>query len=290
MCVALTSANWAQESSSAAGDGTNQQLLERINQLEAKVKQLEEKQAAAPSAEAASEPVPQPVVETRHLDSVAPRLKLSVFGDLGFRATDQRAAISNTFYLGSLDLFMTSRLSDRVSVLGEVLFISQSDNNIQADVERLVLQYHASPYFSFGMGRFHSSIGYYNTAFHQGEWFQTAIGRPFMYEFDDKGGPLPLQEVGVSTSGLLPSGKLGLHYVAEIGNGRAHLLGSNPAQNNSDTNNGKSVNIAIFAQPGWFPGLQAGFSVYHDYLTFSDNVNHSEYISTAHVVYNSATY
>ena len=93
------------------------------------------------------------------------------------------------------------------------------------------MNYHASPYFNFGVGRFHTSIGYYNTAFHQGEWFQTAIGRPFMYQFDDTGGPLPLQEVGVSTSGILPSGKLGLHYVVEAGNGRAHLLGSNPAQN-----------------------------------------------------------
>ena len=87
------------------------------------------------------------------------------------------------------------------------------------------------------------------TAFHQGEWFQTAIGRPFMYQFDDTGGPLPLQEVGVSPSGILPLGKLGLHYVVEAGNGRAHLLGSNPAQNSSDTNNGKSFNVAMFAQP-----------------------------------------
>jgi hypothetical protein len=68
------------------------------------------------------------------------------------------------------------------------------------------MQYRTSQYLNLGIGRFHSSIGYYNTAFHQGEWFQTAIGRPFMYEFDDTGGPLPLQEVGITASGLLPSG------------------------------------------------------------------------------------
>ncbi len=213
-----------------------------------------------------------------------------MFGDFGFQATDRRRATPNSFNIGSLDLFMISRLSPSVSLLGEILFISTSTNNIRADIERLVMQYHASQYFSFGVGRFHSSIGYYNTAFHQGEWFQTGIGRPFMYQFEDTGGPLPLQEVGITASGLLPSGKLGLHYAFEIGNGRAHLIGSNPAQNNTDTNNGKFFNVAIFAQPGWIPGLQAGFSIYHVYLTFSDNINHPELISTVHLVYLNSNY
>src|SRR5437879_5086306 len=236
------------------------------------------------------EPTPETVTEPFRDNTVAPRLKLNVFGDLGFRATDRRRTISNSFYIGSLDLFLTSRLSTNVSLLGEILFISTSTNNIQADIERLVMQYHASPYLNFGVGRFHSSIGYYNTAFHQGEWFQTAIGRPFMYQFDDTGGPLPLQDVGISVSGLLPSGKLGLHYVLEAGNGRAHLIGSNPAQNNTDTNNGKSFNVAMFAQPGWIAGLQTGFSIYHDYLTFSDNINHPELICTVHLVYVNSNY
>jgi hypothetical protein len=75
-----------------------------------------------------------------------------------------------------------------------------------------------------------------------------------------------------------------------MGNGRAHLFDNEPAQNHTDTNNGKSFNLALFAQPGWIPGLQTGFSIYHDNLTFSDNDNHSELISTVHVVYTNSTY
>ena len=185
---------------------------------------------------------------------------------------------------------MTARLSHKVSLLGELLFISTTTNDINLDVERLVLQYHPNEYFNFAIGRYHTAIGYYNTAFHQGEWFQTAIGRPFMYEFDDKGGPLPLQEVGVSAGGRVPSGKFGLHYIAEVGNGRSDLPGSEPVQNNQDMNNGKSYNLGAFVQPAWVPGLQVGFSIYHDYLTFSDNINHSELISTVHVVYVNSQY
>src|SRR5690349_1388142 len=218
------------------------------------------------------------------------RLQLNVFGDVGFEATDRKAVTSNTFEIGSLDLFMTAHLSPKLSLLGEVLFIPGDDNSISPDVERLLLQYRQSDYFGFGVGRYHTSIGYYNTAFHQGAWFETAIGRPFMYAFDDEGGFLPLQEVGLTTYGRIPSGKLGLNYVAEVGNGRDHLLGGEPAQNAQDSNNGKSVNVALFARPSWAPGLQTGFSIYHDYITFSDNINHSELISTVHAVYQNLQY
>jgi hypothetical protein len=171
-----------------------------------------------------------------------------------------------------------------------VLFVAQTDNSITPDVERLLLQYKQNDFFTFAIGRFHSSIGYYNPTFHRGAWFQTAIGRPFMYEFDDSDGFLPLQEIGITTRGHLPSEKLGLEYVAEVGNGRNHLLSMDPAQNRRDGNNGKSVNFALSAHPSYVPGLDVGFSIYHDYLTFEDNINHGEVISTAHIVYTNSNY
>ena len=271
---------------------TNRLLLQRISELEAKMRLLEQKEAAAPPPAA---PAPAPVepqaavVEAPRQNQVAERLQLRVFGDVGYQATDEKGD-HNSFNIGSLDLFMTSRLSHKVSLLGEVLMISTTTNDINLDVERLVLQYRPNEHMNFAIGRYHTAIGYYNTAFHQGQWFQTAIGRPFMYEFDDKGGPLPLQEVGISATGSVPSGKFGLHYIAEVGNGRSHLLGGNPAQNYQDTNNGKSFNLGASVQPAWVPGLQVGFSAYHDYLTFDDNINHSEWISTVHVIYLNSTY
>jgi hypothetical protein len=208
---------------------------------------------------------------------------------VGYEASDQKGN-TNSFRIGTLDLFMTGVLTDRVSVLAEVLFTPLKDNSIGLDVERLLLQYKQNDYFNFAIGRYHTAIGYYNTAFHQGAWFQTAVDRPFMYAFDDQGGFLPLQEVGVTVSGQIPSGNLGLNYVAEIGNGRAHFLGSDPAQNFQDTNNGKSFNLAVSARPRGMPGLEGGFSTYHDNPTFSENINHSELISTVYVVYINSNY
>ena len=43
-----------------------------------------------------------------------------------------------------------------------------------------------------------------------------------MYLFEDSGGVLPVHTVGVTMAGLIPqAGSLGLHWVAEIGNGRS---------------------------------------------------------------------
>ena len=263
----------------------NQQLLRRVEELEIEVQRLTSQSATSPAPAAA--PESPPLVETPPVHAVNDRLNLNVFGDVGYHATDAPGVSSNTFDIGTLDIFMTSRLSEKVSLLGEVLFIANSDNTIYADIERLLLQYRYNDYFAFTMGRYHTSIGYYNTAFHRGAWFETAIGRPFMYAF---GNEIPLQEVGVSTSGQIPSGKLGLHYVAEVGNGRDHILDTEPAQNTQDHNNGKSFNVALFARPSAIPDLQVGFSIYHDYLTFPNNIDHSELISTVYAVYVNSKY
>ena len=266
----------------ATQDSINKKLLDRIDALESEVKQLKQQPPAPP-------PEPLPAVEVSRQNVVSDRLKLRIFGDVGYSATDNKA-VTNTFSIGSLDLFMTARLSDKVSVLGEILFVSQLDNSITPDVERLLLQYRHNDYLTLSAGRYHASIGYYNTAFHQGAWFETAIGRPYMYAFDDQGGFLPLQEVGATASGKIPSRKLGLNYVAEIGNGRPHILDADPAQNRQDRNNGKSFNFLLSSRPEWVSGLEIGFSFYHDYLTFPDNDNHSETIPTAYVVYVNSTF
>lgn len=286
-------------------------MNEQLQELQARVKQLEarlngvtnvppqaflkdpapaEAPSKSPSEAVPPTPLPsQSPQEPSGSNAVAPSVKLRMFGDLGYEVSDQKGE-TNSFHIGSLDLFMTGNLSEKLSVLGEVLFIPQANNGVSPDVERLMLQYKPNDYFTFAIGRYHSAIGYYNTAFHQGAWFQTAVDRPFMYAFDDQGGFLPLQEVGLTLSGAIPSDRLGLHYVAEMGNGRAHVLGSDPAQNTQDTNNGKSVNFALSSHPSWVSGLETGFSIYHDYLTFSDNINHGELISTAWIAYNSSNY
>lgn len=264
----------------------DQQLQQRIKELEIKVRQLEDKPVPpAPAPPPASEP--QPAIEAPVVNEVAPRLHLNVFGDVGWQIYN---GSDSTFFFGSFDMFMTARLSEKVSALGEVLFLSNiADNSVGVDVTRLLLTYRQSEYFRASVGRYNTWVGYYNTAFNRGEFLETTTDRPFIFAFDDFGGVLPMQDVGVNVTGKIPSGRAGLNYVVEAGNGRDWGLNVEPVQNRQDANTSKAINGGLFMRPDKLPGLQMGFSVRHDNLSIPGPPIH-EMIATAHVVFTNSNY
>lgn len=267
----------------------NKQLLQRLQDLQQEVDQLKAQSAnaTATAATVASTPVPSSDIDAAPaVNEVAPRLKLVVFGDAGYGFYNH---VPNTFDFGSFDMFMTARLSDKVSALGEVLFIAQQDNSIGVDIERLLLRYRQSDYFMASIGRYHTWVGYYNTAFNKGEFLETTTDRPFVYAFDDSGGVLPMQDVGLNVTGKIPSGRMGLNYVVEVGNGRAWGSTAEPTQNNQDANNSKSINGGLFMRPEALSGLQLGFSVRHDNLTLP-GPRVGETIATVHAVFVDSNY
>ena len=172
-----------------------------------------------------------------------------------------------------------------MNALAETVIEADANEHFGIEVERLLLQYTPREWFNVAIGRYHTAIGYYNNAYHHGKWLQTATERPRIFSFEDESGVLPIHNVGVSMSGALPSGRLGLRYVAEIGNGRRYEPGAEAVQNLSDNNDFKAVNLALTARPDWLPGLQAGVSVYFDRLTSSLAPTVNQTIVAAHAVY-----
>jgi hypothetical protein len=172
------------------------------------------------------------------------------------------------FQAGEFDLFLTSRLSDHLSFLSEIVLGPNAINIFGVDIERYQLTYRVNPYFSASAGRFHTSIGYYNTAYHHGTWFATAQERPIMYLFEDSGGILPVHMVGLSFTGEVPhTEKLGFHWIAEIGNGLSSTpTAAESVQNFYSDRNYKATNLAAYTRPQFLPGLQIGGSWYHDGL------------------------
>ena len=273
-------------------------LLRRVEQLEARVTQLEAQQKPAPQAPSSSaqapapaasesapaqEPGPGPMMAPERMDTRT-LMQIRGFGDMTFHGSDARDT-HTAFSLGQLNLFVTSDISEKFRLLSEIVFEADQQNAFGVDVERLLLQYSHNDFFNFSVGRYHTDIGFYNTAYHHSAWLQTAVGRPYLFEFEDKGGILPIHNVGASVYGAIPSGRLGLHYLAEVGNGRAsHSPLAEPVQNLVDENNGKSVNVALFARPNAVQGLQVGFSAYHDGLHPAAAASISEDIFAAHAV------
>ena len=222
-------------------------------------------------------------------------LRIRGFGDVSLHGDTQKGD-TTSFSLGQLDLFVTSDVSEKFKFLSEIVFeagpndfygvTNGSENTFGVDVERYLLQYSYNDYFRLSAGRGHTAIGYYNTAYHHSTWLQTTTGRPFLFNFEDEGGILPIHIVGATASGLVPSGSLGLHYVAELGNGREsrNPLVEEPVQNEVDDVNHKAFNLAVFARPEAISGLQTGFSIYRDVLAPANAPRIGETILAAHAV------
>ena len=199
----------------------------------------------------------------------------------------------SAFQGGEFDLLITSKLSEHLSFLSEIVLGPDTTNKFNIDIERYQLSYKANPWFSASAGRFHTSIGYYNTAYHHGNWFSTAEGRPIMYLFEDSGGILPVHMVGLNFTGAVPhTDSVGLHWIAEVGNG----LSSNPnaaesVQNFYSDRNYKATNLAFYIRPQFLSGLQIGGSWYHDGLNPSQAQNPlpvaeiRQNIESAYIVY-----
>jgi hypothetical protein len=172
------------------------------------------------------------------------------------------------FYTGNFDLLLTARLNDKASVLSEITFEEHDAQEFGVDLERLLFKYDYNDHLRMSFGRYHTGIGYYNVAFHSGSWLQTTAERRLIMEFADNGGVLPTQAVGVSFTGSIPSGRLGLNYIAEYGSSDTVRpdLANGPAE---DENNSNHINVGLFARPDSIPGLQIGGAIYHDRISDS---------------------
>jgi hypothetical protein len=312
-CLLLASVCAAEPAATTVDPAALTALLSRLEKLEERVRQQDEEIAqlrrlTSTPGSIASSSTPRPSTSTAAnapvgqrrssaasdvissaddwQEPTAPTLTLRGFGDVNYR-WDRGRARHNSFSLGQLDLLITSRITEDVHLLDETVFEMDQNGETDIDVERLLIKYSASDYLNISAGRYHTAIGYYNTAYHHGTWFQTATGRPLPFRSEDAGGVLPMHNVGLSINGDIPSGSLGLRYTLELGNGRDYLRGG--VQHATDVNRDKAVNLAVIARPEAVPGLQAGASFYVDRIKGA-NTHFDQSLLALHVVYQTAEF
>jgi hypothetical protein len=276
------------------------QLLQQVKELQRRVEVLEaEKTANSSSTSTTTENLDNELQAIR--DSPAFHelhgIQWRGFGEADYKVLNQRApelatygfvpGSAGNFYTGDFDLLLTSKLTDKASVLSEIVFGEGDAQRFNVDLERVLFKYDYNDHLRMSFGRYHTGIGYYNTAYHSGAWLQTTADRPLIMEFADNGGILPTQAVGVSITGEVPSGGIGLNYVAEYGSSDT----VRPEINDSsfiDENNGNHINVGLFMRPSSVAGLQIGGSFYHDRISDFEkgpSVRLGQTIVNAHVVY-----
>ncbi len=272
------------------------QLQQQDRDLQQRIKALEDKQSpAAPAAadESSSSPAPpsgaeQPSDQTSQSSpsSLARDwhdirgIQWRGFGEADYKALNQREpetgvdgfvpGSAGNFYTGDFGLFLSSKLSEKASVVAEIVFQEGDAQSYKVDLRRILLKYDYNDHLKMSFGRYQTNIGYYNWAFRSAAWLQTTADRPLVMKFAANGGLLPTQAIGVSVTGAIPSRKLGLNYIAEYGSSDTIRPAINGDGLLTDENNGNQTNLGIFARPDALPGLQIGSSYYHDQI--SDNV------------------
>jgi hypothetical protein len=272
-----------------APDDRNAELLKKVEDLEKSLSAVKAElaqrglMAAAPVSPAATPaPAPESGSTAAQLASGISQNDSHTLGPLQFRGYSDfgigrplfeklppggLTGTTQSFTLGDFDLFVTARLNDHLTMLGEALITSDFTNEFAAEMDRLMMTYSVNKYLSVSAGKYNTAIGFYTNEFHRARYFQTTTSRPFLFADEDNGGILPVHSIGLSATGAVPSGTVGLHWVAEIANGRGSRdAGTVPLQNFVDENNGKAFNVALYARPQWAQGLNVGVSFYRDRL------------------------
>ena len=282
----------------ATSDETVRALREQIQLLETRIQALENGAKSKPEAVATRSDAPlaapanlehssATMLMQEEVASAEPAFKIRGFGEMRF--LPRSGDTPSRFGRGQLDLFMTSRLSEHLSALVETVFESDLGGEGGFDLERAALNWRANRFLNAEVGRYHTGIGYYNTSFHHGVYFQTAVDRPLLFGFEDEGGLLPIHNVGLSLTGNVPSGPLGLHYRVELSNGRSYASphdgnAARPEENSDGKASSNALNTRFWLTPDAWQGLQVGGSFYRDKF-LQQNTPTQQHIYAGHIVY-----
>jgi hypothetical protein len=150
------------------------------------------------------------------------RVTLNFFGDPMFVISSDAPSHAG-FVLNPIDLLLTGRFGELIA-MGEIGLDQADGGMVSVDIERLFVGWHAER-FAVDAGRTHAELGYWNNAFHHGNWLQLTVDRPRAVRFEDEGGILPIHWVGIQAHWRpLLEGNRRIELVGGVANGRGGVV------------------------------------------------------------------
>ncbi len=179
-----------------------------------------------------------------------------IFGEIDYREREDQG--DDGFVVGQGVAQFNVRLDDRLSVFTEMTATARKDQNTKFQIERLFVRYDFSDQYKISAGRYHTPLGYWNSAFHHGSWLQTTVSRPETVKFGSN--VIPVHFVGALLEGNIGDSDFG--YKVGYGNGRSDKI--NAPGDIGDSNNSRAWMVAGHYRPPGRLGLHTGFSFYVD--------------------------
>ena len=216
------------------------------------------------------------------VDHSGPEFNFIGFADINYIAED--GDDSDGFAIGQAVAHASAYLGESLSAFGEFTATAR-DSEYSFEVERLIVKYEFSDRYRLSAGRYHTPIGYWNSAFHHGAWLQTPAARPEVMKFGSK--IVPIHFVGVLLEGNLPGGDLGLAYKAGFGNGRhTNIARGGDA---GDINGDKAWMLQLLSKPRTISGLNVGLNFYTDRISLPAEPEIEEKTVSAYAAWNNSS-
>jgi hypothetical protein len=162
------------------------------------------------------------------------------------------------FAQGQFVGLLSASLAERFNFFSEISATAR-DNEYDVEVERLFVRWEYSDVFKVSAGRFHTPLGYWNTAYHHGTWLHTSVKRPDVIKFGSR--VIPIHFVGLMAEGSVPVADWSFKYHAGVGNGRYENIAR--AGDAGDINSDRAWLITASGRSFDLP-VRFGASIYGD--------------------------
>ena len=271
-------------------------LNAQVQELRQEVKDLQKQSKSKTTEDSPSQKDSRSVSNMNHdFDTTLgvielPKLNIRGFGDAGWNFSKTGQTKTDSFFIGQIDFLITSKLTEHASTLVEFYFNNPPDNTSPINLPRALIQYSVSNELNLRLGLMHTMIGYWNHAYHHGNYLQTSYSRPEIWRYDRI--YLPIHTMGVQLFGVKNLEKIDVDYTLGVYNGRGPTGGN---QREVDNNDPKAVGLVFgFTPHGFIPGLTVGGTIYGDKIpanptatppTVARSLPMTERILGSHVVY-----
>lgn len=119
---------------------------------------------------------------------------------------------------GPLVTFISSQITEKVSVAGELNMHYMAATGAEMELERMYVKYDYKSYLNFSVGRLYSPIGFWNVNYNFGLILQPNISRPRILNPTHDGGFIQTRDIGLQLGGD-NIGKAGFFYRVLFSNG-----------------------------------------------------------------------
>ncbi|MCZ6828914.1 MAG: hypothetical protein O7F73_04900 [Gammaproteobacteria bacterium] len=202
-------------------------------------------------------------VSARDAFPAGQRVSALFFGEIDYRKRENQGSDGFDHTQGVAQINV--QLGQRFRAFTELTATKRRNTDLRSEIERLSLHYTFSDQYKLSAGRYHTPIGYWNSAFHHGSWLQTTISRPQTAKFGSF--VIPIHFLGALLEGNVGNSDFG--YKVGYGNGRSEQI--NDPGDIGDIGDGSNGDTAWLLAGSYRPlgrhRLNTGASLYRDKIS-----------------------